>query len=389
MRFSKRALELAESATMRVTRKAAELRAAGREILSFGAGEPDFDSPTVVRDAAKAGLDAGHTRYTPAAGIPALREAVAARFAARDDAPWTGADAMVTVGAKAGLFQLMMALLDEGDEIVIPRPAWVSFEAQARFAGASVRWVDTSWRDRFAVHADAVIEALGPKTRVLLLNAPSNPTGGVITAADLERVVDACVERDIVVISDETYDRFVYDGTHTSVAALARRYPDHVVLVGSFSKTYAMTGWRLGYLLGPQPLIAKLGALQGHMTSNPTTFAMDGGVAALADAEADVARMIEAFARRRDLIVDRLQAIDGVRCTAPVGAFYVFPDVARLFGPGRENSVALAEFLLEEAGVAVVPGVAFGADDHIRLSFATDEETIEQGLARIADALSA
>jgi len=389
MRLAERARTLSESATLRVTRKTAELRAAGREVISFGAGEPDFPSPPVAIEAARRALAEGFTRYTAAAGIPELRQALAARYGERWGAPWTADETLISVGAKAALFQLMMLLLEDGGELVLHMPAWVSFEAQARFAGGQVVSAETSVDDRYAIHADTLIAAMGPRTRAVLVNTPCNPTGGVMSAGQLERLATACAERRVVLIADETYERFVYDrAAASSAAALAARFPETVTVVGSFSKTYAMTGWRVGYVLGPRALITKLGALQSHVTSNPTSFAMRGALAALSGAEDDVRRMIEAFSLRRDLVVDRLAAMPGVRVKPPAGAFYVLPDISALFGRRIDGSVALAEYLLETAGVAVVPGIAFGSDHHIRLSFASAEAELETGLARMASALA-
>ncbi|HEX9733843.1 MAG TPA: pyridoxal phosphate-dependent aminotransferase [Thermoanaerobaculia bacterium] len=388
MHFSQRARSLAESATMRVSRRAKELRAAGREILDLSAGEPDFSSPAVAVEAARQALADGFTRYTVAAGIPDLREALAEHFHRRYAAPWTLPNALVTVGAKAALFQLFQVLVDSGDEVVYASPAWVSFPEQIRFAGGRPVAVATRADDGFTVHADAILAAVTGATRMILLNSPSNPTGGMIGEEDLRRVVAFAAQRGLLVLSDETYDRFVYDGRrHASAAALAGEYPETVVLVGSFSKTYAMTGWRLGYALGPAELIAKTIAVQGHATSNPTSFAMRGALAALKGAEDDVRRMIAEFERRRDVLVERLAALPGVSCRTPAGAFYAFPHVAGCFRDGRRGSVAFAEHLLETAGVALVPGLEFGADDHVRLSFACSRAEIEEATDRIATVL--
>ncbi len=374
---------------MRVTRKAAELRAAGKSVVSFGAGEPDFPSPQVAIEAAQQALSDGLTRYTAAAGLPALRSALAERYATSWQAPWQASNVVVSVGAKAALFQLMLLLLGEGDELLMPSPAWVSFEAQAQFAGARVVTVPTTVEDRFAIHAQPLIDAMTDRTRLVLVNTPSNPTGGIMSGAELEKLIDACAARDIVLLADETYDRFVYgEAKATSAAAFAARYPETVVVVSSFSKTYAMTGWRVGYALGPIALLTKLGALQSHATSNPTSFAMYGALAAMKGAEEDVRKMIEAFARRRDLVVDRLRAMPGVRVEPPDGAFYVLPDVQGCYRDTVRGSIALAEYLLDEAGVAVVPGIAFGSDDHVRISFASSEAELEDGLGRMAAALA-
>jgi aspartate aminotransferase len=380
---------IGESATLAVTRRVKELQAAGREILDLGAGEPDFDSPAVAVEAAARALHEGFTRYTENAGTPELRRALAERFRDRYGSPWGAGQALVTVGAKAGLFELAMALLEPGREFVVHNPCWVSFPEQARFAGAEPVFVETAAADGFRIHAEPFLERIGERTAAVLINSPCNPTGGVISAQDLRRVVEACARVGAVLVYDETYERFVYDGaSHASAAALAAEFPDTIALVGSFSKTYAMTGWRLGYVLGPQPLIQAAAAIQSHMTSNPTSFAMRGACAALAGAEAEVEAMIAEYAARRAFLVPRLNAIPGFACPQPAGAFYVFPGVSGCYREGRQGSIALCEYLLDTAGVALVPGAAFGADDHVRISFACSRQTLQQALDRIAAALA-
>ena len=377
---------------MRVSRRALECKAAGRDIIDLSAGEPDFASPSVAVEAARNALTDGFTRYTAAAGIPDLRAALAARHS-RTGASLTAESCLVTVGAKAALFELFQVLVDEDDEVVHPSPAWVSFAEQIRFAGGRPVAVETSPADRFAIHADALIAATGPRTRAFLVNSPSNPTGGVISPAELRRLTAWAASRGVVVIADETYGRLIYDGAEAaSVADLFAEYPETVVLVGSFSKTWAMTGWRVGYALGPRSLIAKAAQLQSHMTSNPTSFAMHGALAALEGAEADVERMLAEYAARREDLVTRLAAIPGVRCAPPAGAFYAFPHVAEHFGPGRRDSIELAEYLLDlgvflDGRLALVPGAAFGADEHLRISFAASREALVEGARRLAAAL--
>ncbi len=389
MRLSGRASRIGESATLAVARKAAELKARGVDVADFGAGEPDFPSPPATVEAACRALREGRTRYAPAPGIPELRDALAARFAERYSAPWEGSNVTVTVGAKDALFDLALALLDEGDEVILPTPCWVSFPEQIRFAGGEPVDVPTSSDDGFRVHAAAVVERMGPRTRAVLLNSPCNPTGDVIGTDDLEAIVAAAAERGVLVICDETYERFVYDGEEfASGAVLARAYPETVVVVGSFSKTYAMTGWRVGFALGPASLIRAVAAIQSHSISNVTTFAMHGALAALTSAEPEVEAMITEYQVRRDLVMRGLEAIPGVTCLPPKGAFYAFPSIAGLRRPGRGNSVEMATYLLEEARVAVVPGLAFGADEHVRISFACSRETLALGLERMAEALS-
>ncbi len=388
MKLAARMGRVGESATLKVGRLAAELRAQGKDVLDLGVGEPDFDSPAVAVDGARQALAEGFTKYTDGNGLKDLRQAVASGLAQRYGAPWSGGDGLITVGAKMALYHLALALLEDGDEVVLPSPCWVSFPEQIRLTGARPVLVPTSGEDGFAIHAGPILAAMNERTRAVLVNSPSNPTGGIMAGEDLRRVVEACAARGIPFIADETYERFVYGNGFASSAALAAAFPETVVLVGSFSKTYAMTGWRLGFVYGPPALIKAMSTLQSHSTSNPTSFAMKGALRALAAAEPDVEAMIAEYLARRDLITAGLAAIPGFRCAPPGGAFYVFPNVAGCYRPGRQGSVELSEFLLQEAGVAVVPGIAFGDDDHVRISFACSRQTLETALARIASALA-
>ncbi len=379
---------MGESATLRVARRAAELKAQGVDLVDFGAGEPDFDSPAVAVAAARQALADGFTRYTPGSGTPELRRALAAWTRDTYGAPWTAGQSVVTVGAKAALFQLALALFEEGQEVALPSPAWVSFEEQIRFAGARPVRVCSHGADGFRMHAGPFIDAVTSRTRAILLNSPCNPTGGIIAAGDLREIVSFAARRGLLVIADETYQRFTYDEPHASAAALAAEFPETVVLIGSFSKTYAMTGWRIGYLLGPAAVVQAVENIQSHATSNPTSFAMVGALAALQGAEPDVAAMIAEYRVRRDLLIPRLNQLPGFECQPPHGAFYAFPRVAAAYRPGRQGSVELAELLLDEARVAVVPGAAFGADDHIRISFACSRATLLEGLERLRAVLA-
>ncbi|MEL7061533.1 MAG: pyridoxal phosphate-dependent aminotransferase, partial [Acidobacteriota bacterium] len=361
----------------------------GREIVDFSAGQPDVPSPAVAIDAACEALAAGKTRYTAAAGIPELRRAIARRYRDTYGALWSESDVVVTVGAKAALYEVMQILLDDGDEVILPTPAWVSFSEQIQLAGARPVTVPMSGDDGFTLHAEPLIAACTERTRMILVNSPSNPTGGVATADDLERLAAVAAERDVVLLCDETYERFVWQGEHASGASLAARWPEHVAVVGSFSKTWSMTGWRLGWLAGPRQLVDKVGELQSHLTSNPTAFAMYGGLAALEGADEAVERMRSVFAQRRELMVDGLARLDGVHCRPPAGAFYAFPDVSSVYGGAVSDSISFAERLLQDHGVATVPGAAFGSDHHVRLSFACSQDELRQGLERMADALAA
>jgi aspartate aminotransferase len=387
VKIAGRAARIAESATLRVTRLAAELTAQGVSVVDWGAGEPDFPSPAVAVEAARRALAEGFTRYTPGSGLPELRRAVAESYRVRHGAPWSAEQTIITVGAKGALFELSLGLFEPGQEVVLPSPSWVTFPEQIAFAGARPVAVPTAVDDGFRIHAGPLLAAVTERTRAFLINSPCNPTGGVVSAEDLEKIVAFAAEHDLLVISDETYERFSYDGPAASASAFASRFPETVVVVGSFSKTYAMTGWRLGYLLGPREVVEAVEKIQSHATSNPTSFAMKGAMAALNGAERDVDAMIAEYRARRDLLVAGLNRLPGFECRPPSGAFYAFPKVAACYRPGRQGSAAFAEFLLDEARVAVVPGEAFGADEHIRISFACSRSALAEGLTRIAAAL--
>jgi aspartate aminotransferase len=388
VKIAARAARIAESVTLRVTRLAVELAAQGVSVVDWGAGEPDFPSPAVAVEAARRALAEGFTRYTPGSGIPELRRAVADSYRVRHGAPWSAAQTIITVGAKGALFELSLGLFEPGQEVVLPSPSWVTFPEQIAFAGARPVAVPTTVEDGFRIHAGPLLAAVTERTRAFLINSPCNPTGGVVSAEDLARIVAFAAEHDLLVISDETYERFSYDGPAASASELAARFPETVVVVGSFSKTYAMTGWRLGYLLGPREVVETVEKIQSHATSNPTSFAMKGAMAVLNGAEREVDAMIAEYRARRDLLVAGLNRLPGFECRPPSGAFYAFPKVAACYRPGRQGSTAFAEFLLDEARVAVVPGEAFGADEHIRISFACSRAALAEGLSRIEAALA-
>lgn len=381
---SHRVGRLAESATLAVASRAEELRRRGIDVVDWGAGEPDFSSPSVAVAAAISALERGHTRYTENAGILELRTAIADDLASRYGAPWSAKQVIVTVGAKAALFELALALLSEGDEVILPSPYWVTLPAQIALAGGEVVEVVAPLAAGFRLSAEQVIERMSARTRAVLLNSPSNPTGAVVGKADLRRIVEVCAARSVYLIADETYERFVYDGmAFPSAAALAGEFPETVILVGSFSKTHAMTGWRLGYVLGPETVVRAVAKIQSHATSNATTFAMWGALAVFDDAENRVAEMLGEYQARRDLLLEGLNGIPGVECPVPEGAFYAFPKVSSLYRDGCNGSTAFAELLLEEGRVAVVPGAAFGADEHVRISFACSSERLREGLTRL------
>ena len=390
MELSKRVQALAESATLAVSARAKQLRADGVDVVSFGAGEPDFDTPAAIREACKAALDAGHTRYaTPVAGVAPLREAVCAKFERENGLKYTPDQVVITVGGKHGLYLAFEALINPGDEVIIPVPYWVSYPEQVRLCGGVVVEVRPAESRDFKMTADELAAALTPRTKVVVLNSPSNPGGFTYTSAEQRALAEVLADRDVVVFSDEMYDRLVYtDEPFVSFATVHEAMVDKTITFNAGSKTFAMTGWRVGYAAGPKPIIKAITKLQSQQTSGTATFIQHALAAALNGDQGCVAEMKVEFARRAAHMHERLNALPGVRCLRPTGAFYAFPNVSAAYAKlGVKGSVEFATKILEEAHVAVVPGIAFGSDEHVRLSFASSMEQIDKGLDRIAAAL--
>jgi aspartate aminotransferase len=395
MKLAKRLEAVKPSATLAVTAKANEMKAKGVDVVGFGAGEPDFDTPVLIKDAAKKALDQGFTKYTPTAGILPLREAIAARIQKEHGLTYAPTQVLVSCGGKHALFNLFQALLDEGDEVIIFTPYWVSYADMVRVAGGVPVLVETTMDTGFDPAPEQIRKAFSPRTRAVIVNSPSNPTGAMLSRRTLETVI-ACVKgKDVVVVSDDIYDRLVYRGKFENVLDLDPSIQGQVALVNGASKTYSMTGWRIGWTAGPQPLVAAMQKLQDNSTSNPNSFAQKGALAALttgAVMDEEVEKMRKVFDDRRKHIVARLNAIPGIRCFDPAGAFYVFPDVSALLSrkaPGAAEPLGtdlrLIDLLLEKHLVAAVPGSAFGAPGYVRLSFATSMEQIDKGCDRIAE----
>ena len=370
---------------------------AGRDMVNFGVGEPDFDTPAHIVEAAKRALDQGQTRYSAVGGLPVLREAIAVRYQRRYGIRTTAANVMVSVGGKHVLFNLAMALLDAGDRVLIPSPYWLSYPAQVHLAGGVPIFLETTQAQHFKVRPEALDAALTQHRPVyLILNSPANPTGMAYARDELEAIFEVMRRHpEVLIVWDAIYERLVYDGfCHVEPGQVAPDLAARTVITSGFSKTYAMTGWRLGYAIAPTELIEALTIVQGHSTSNATTFAQVGGLAALSLSEETTADMVAVFDKRRLRMVELLNAIDGVDCLKPMGAFYVFPDIRAFIGRHTPNGtrinsdVDLAEYLLEDAGVAVLPGSVFGGPGHLRLSFALANEDIERGLPRMAAALA-
>ena len=379
--LSARARSLQPSLTLAITAKARQLRAEGRDICSLSAGEPDFDTPAFIRQAAAAALEAGHTRYGPVAGEPALRAAIAAKLSSENAVPTSAAQVLVTNGGKQALYNLFQVLLDPGDEVLLPSPYWLSYPEMAQLAGASVRTIPCAAIDGFHLRPEALAAAITPASRLLVLNSPSNPTGAVLSRPELEAI--AAVVRAhprLAVVCDEIYEFLLSPGQeHHSLAAVAPDLADRVFVVNGFAKGWAMTGWRLGWLAGEASVVAAAAALQSQSTSNVCTFAQYGALAAIEAPRDCVHAMAEQFTQRRKLLGEGLQAIEGVTLRPPEGAFYAFPDVSAW----GLDSMTICNRLLDEEGLALVPGIAFGDDRCIRLSCAASPAALEDGLERL------
>ncbi|HET6412773.1 MAG TPA: pyridoxal phosphate-dependent aminotransferase [Anaeromyxobacter sp.] len=394
MKLAQRLDAVKPSPTLAVTAKANEMKAKGVDVVGFGAGEPDFDTPSLVKDAAKKALDQGFTKYTPTAGILPLREAIAARIGREHKVTYTPAQVLVSCGGKHALYNLFQALLEAGDEVVIFTPYWVSYADMVRVAGGVPVLVETTMDTGFDPSPEQIKKAFTSRTRAVIVNSPSNPTGAMLSRRTLETVISSARGKDVLIVSDDIYDHLVYRGKFENVLDLDPSLQGQVAIVNGASKTYAMTGWRIGWTAGPQPLIAAMQKLQDNSTSNPNSIAQKAALAALTTPalDAEVEKMRRTFDERREHIVRRLNAIPGVRCFDPSGAFYAFPNVSALLArraPGATEPLGtdlrLVDLLLEKHLVAAVPGSAFGAPGYVRCSFATSMEQIDKGCDRIAD----
>jgi aspartate aminotransferase len=389
IRFADRVRGMQESPTLAVLNRATALAAKGVDIVDFGPGEPDFATPHNVAEAGKRAIDQGFTKYTNASGTKALREAIANRYNRRYKTSLKMENVIAGSGGKQELFNLMLALVGEGDEVIIPTPYWVSFPDQVAFAGGKPVFTEVDSDNHFRTTFASIERIATDRTRGVIVNSPCNPTGAVIEEAELRKIIEFCVARDIFLVFDETYELFVYgDNAHVSAMRWFEQHPETIIIVNSMSKTYAMTGWRLGYAIAHPEIIAALGKIQSHSTSNPSSIAQVAALEALNGDESDVKRMYDAYCERRAWLVPALNNIEGFCCNDPDGAFYVFPDISAFIGKANvRDSHTFANFLLDEAGVAVVPGAAFGADQFVRISYATSMERLREGLARMEKAV--
>ena len=390
--LSLRAKEIKPSPTLAIDSRAKAMKAQGIDVISFGVGEPDFDTPENIKEAAIKAIKDGFTKYTPVGGTDKLKDAIIGKLEKDNGLKYDRAEIIVSCGAKHSLYNTMQALLDPGDEVIIPSPYWVSYPEQAVLAGAKPVFIKTLEADRFLLDPAAFEKGITKKTKALILNSPSNPTGFSYGREALARIAQIAVEKGIYVISDEIYEKLLYDGTeHLSIASIGEEIKKRTVVINGVSKAYSMTGWRIGYAAGPAPLIKAMTSMQSQSTSNPASISQAASIEALKGPQDSVKVMAAEFDKRRKFIVDGLNAIPGIRCIPPTGAFYAFPNTSALYGrsPEISSSAKLAMYLLEKANVAVVPGDAFGDDDFIRLSYATGIGEIEKGLERIKKALAA
>ncbi len=393
MKLAERAQNISPSPTLSIDAQAKKMTAGGIKVINFGAGEPDFDTPENIKQAAVMAIANGMTKYTPVAGIEPLRQAIVKKLAEDNGLQYEPSQIVVSAGAKHSLYNVFQVLCQEGDEVILPAPYWVTYLEQIKLTGAKPVIVPTTVENGFKLTPAQLQSSITPNSRLFVLNSPSNPTGVVYTKAELEALGEILEKNNITIISDEIYEKLIYDGgRHVSIASLSSGLKDLTVVINGVSKSYAMTGWRIGYAAAPQPVAKAMADLQSHSTSNPTSIAQAASLEALTGTQESVQQMVAEFVKRRDYMVDRLTAIPGVQCNRPGGAFYVFPDVKALMGKSYaseaiNSATDLARLLLEKEHVAIVPGVAFGNDNCFRLSYATSMDNIREGLDLIEKVL--
>jgi aspartate aminotransferase len=380
MKLSTRVGQVTPSLTLTIAAKAKAMKAKGIDVCSFSAGEPDFNTPEHIKIAAQKALDEGKTRYGAAAGEPELRDAIAAKLKRDNNLNYKRENIIVTNGGKHSLFNLILALIEEGDEVIIPAPYWLSYPEMVTLAGGKSVIIETTEESGYKITPEQLKQAITPKTKLLVFNSPSNPTGSVYTPNEIKILAQIIVEKDILVVADEIYEKILYEGyEHLSIGSINPEIFKRTLVSNGFAKTYAMTGWRVGYMAGDESIIKAMITIQSHSTSNVCTFAQYGAIAALENPQDCVAEMLNAFTQRRKFMLEQVKAIPQVSCTTPYGAFYIFVDISQT----RMKSLEFCDALLESQQVATIPGIAFGADQCIRLSYATDLNTIEKGMERL------
>lgn len=391
--LARRVKAIKTSATIAINEKATRMRARGVDVISFAVGEPDFDTPQNIKKAAVEAIESGFTKYTAVAGIIELKEAIAEKFHNDNGLAYKPAQISVACGAKHALYNIAQVLWDKGDEVIILAPYWVSYTDQVILTGATPVIFDTSKFKNFAIPRDELKALITPRTRAILINSPSNPTGKVYNRSELESIAQLAVENDLLIISDEIYEKILYDGTEfVSIAALGNEIQQRTITINGVSKAYAMTGWRIGYAAGPEKIIQAMNKIQGQATSAPNSIAQKASIAALCGPQAQVDIMRREYQKRRDYIINELNTIEGIDCNIPSGAFYAYPNVSKLYGSkyGDQvitDSVGFCAYVLDETQVALVPGLAFGTDDFVRISYATSMENIKTGMGRIKRAI--
>lgn len=382
MEPSTRVQELTPSLTLAIDSKAKAMKAEGIDVIGFGAGEPDFDTPEHIKAAAMGSLDAGFTKYTPSSGIPELRAAISEKLKADNNLDYKPSQIIVNCGAKHSCFNALLATIEPGDEVIIPAPYWLSYPEMVKLVGGEPVIVPTSAENGYKITPDQFRDAMTPKTKMIIINTPGNPTGSVYTENELAGLADVALDEEILILSDEIYEKLIYDGAkHHSIASFSKDVYNLTITVNGFSKPYAMTGWRLGYVAAPEGIAKAIDSLQSHSTSNPTSFAQKGALAAYKGPQDCVNEMRKEYDKRRQRVMELLDAIPKLTYVRPQGAFYILVNVSQT----GLHSTAFAEKLLEKQKVAVVPGIAFGDDQTVRISYATSMENIEKGLERIAE----
>jgi aspartate aminotransferase len=393
MKLASRAQRLKPSATLLITAKAKALKADGIDVVGFGAGEPDFDTPVNIKDEAKRAINNGFTKYTPVGGTDDLKNAIIFRLKEDYGLTYDKSQIMVSCGAKHTLYNLTQVMIEEGDEAIIPSPFWVSYPEQVTLAGGTPVIIETREEDGFKIDPDELKKKITPRTKALILNYPSNPTGATYNEEDLRELAGIALDAGLIIISDEIYDKIVYNGlTHTPIATIGEDVKESTILVNGASKSYSMTGWRIGYSAGDKDVSSAMSKLQGQSTSNPTSISQIAAIEAFRGPQDEVTKMVKEFEQRKNYIAKRLNDIPGVKCFHPQGAFYVFPNVSKFYGKSYNgkvigNSVEFSEYLLDVAKVAVVPGIEFGSDKHVRISYAVSMEEIKKGVDRIEEAV--
>jgi aspartate aminotransferase len=394
IKLSERSQLIKPSVTLAIAAKAGKLRSEGVDVVNFSAGEPDFDTPEPIKQAAIEALRRGMTKYTDVKGIEPLRVAVAQKYQREHDLTYSKEEVLISCGAKHSLYNVIQATIEAGDEVIVPAPYWVSYADMIVLAGGRPKIVPTDESCGFRITPEVLQAALTPKTRAFVLNSPCNPTGATYNREELAGVARVLEKHSCLIIADDIYEKIIYDGLQVNnIVALSPALRERTIIINGVSKTYAMTGWRIGYALGPADIISAAGKIQSQSTSNPTSIAQAAALEALRGPQDSVPLMVRAFAKRRQIIVERLNTINGLDCRKPQGAFYVFPNVSGLFGKHADGKKLaspcdVADYLLEEAKVAVVPGEDFGSDEHIRFSYATSVEEIEKGCKRIDEAIT-